>query len=81
MLLLQKNKGQGINTTCIIVIPLCTSFNFLSISLWFFLHILIDNIKNLIKVCINVDIYKMLLLGKNMGLGINTNIVIPLCSS
>ena len=46
MLLLQKNKGQGINT--LIVIPLCNSVNFLSISLWFYLLILINNIT---RVC------------------------------
>ena len=46
MLLLQINKGQGINT--LIVILLCNSVNLLSVSLWFYLHILINNIRNLI---------------------------------
>ena len=72
MLLLQKNKGQGINA--IIVILLCNSLNILSVSLWVFLYILINHIRNLIIFCINVDIDKMFL-GKNQGLGINTNIV------
>ena len=44
MLLLQKKKGQGINT--VIVIPLC---NFLmSVTLLFFLCILLNNFGNLI---------------------------------
>ena len=46
MLLLLQNKGQGITT--LIVIPLCNSVNFLSVSLRFYLHILINNIRNLI---------------------------------
>ena len=44
MLLLQKKKGQGFNT--VIVIPLC---NFLmSITLLFFLCILLNNFRNLV---------------------------------
>ena len=44
MLLLQKKKGQGINS--VIVIPLC---NFLmSVTLLFFLWILLNNFRNLV---------------------------------
>ena len=60
MLLLQKKKGQEINT--VIVIPLC---NFLmSVMLLFFLCILLDSFRNLLILCMNVDIDKLLLLLK-----------------
>ena len=47
-------------------------------TLSFFLHILINIIRNLNIFCINVDIHEMLLLLKKKGQGINTVIVIPL---
>ena len=46
----------------------------------FFLHILISIIRNLNTFCINVHIHEMLLLQKKKGQGINTVIVIPLCT-
>ena len=60
MLLLQKKKGQGINT--VIVIPLCNSL--MSVTLLFFLSILLNNFRNLVIFCRNVDIEKSLLLWK-----------------
>ena len=45
------------------------------------MHILINNIRNLITFCINVDVHEMLLLQKKKGQGINTVIVIPHCNS
>ena len=60
MLLQQKKKGQGSNT--VIVIPLCNSL--LSVTLLFFLCILINNFRNLVILCMNVDIDKLLLLWK-----------------
>ena len=53
MLLLQKKKGQGINT--VIVIPFCNSF--MSITLLYFLSILLNNFRNLVIFCMNVDIF------------------------
>ena len=50
-------------------------------SIFFFLHILINIIRNLTLFCINVYIHEMLLLQKKKGQGINTVIVIPLCNS
>ena len=58
MLLLQKKKCQGINT--VIVIPLCNSL--MSVTLFFFLSILLDNFRNLVIFCMSVDIDKLLLL-------------------
>ena len=60
MLLLQKKKGQGINT--IVVIPICNSL--MSVTLLFFLSILLNNFRNLVILCMNVDIDKLLLLWK-----------------
>ena len=57
MLLLQKKKGQGINT--VIVIPLCDSL--MSVTLTFFLSVLLNNFRNLVIFCMNVDIDKLLL--------------------
>ena len=50
-------------------------------SVFFFLHILINIIRNLNIFCVNVDIHEMLVLQKKKGQGINTFIVIFLCSS
>ena len=50
-------------------------------TLSFFRHILINIIRNLSIFCTNVDIYKMLLLQKKNGQGINTAIAISLCNS
>ena len=58
MLLLQKKKGQGINTD--IVIPLYNSL--MSVTLLFFLCILLNSFRNLVIFCMNVDIDKWLLL-------------------
>ena len=60
MLLLQKKKGQGINT--VILIPLCNSLMF--VTLLFFLSILLNNLRNLVIFCMNVDTDKVLLLWK-----------------
>ena len=57
MLLLQRKKGQGINT--VVVILLCNSL--MSVTLLFFLSILLNNLRNLEIFCMNVDIYKLLL--------------------
>ena len=57
MLLLQKKKGQGIST--VIVIPLRNSI--MSITLLFFLSILLDNFRNLVIFYMNADIGKLLL--------------------
>ena len=73
MLLLGQNQGPETNTY--IVIP------FVVLENCFSLHILINNIRNLITFCINVDIHEMLLLQKKKGQGINTVIVIPHCNS
>ena len=51
MLLLQKKKGQGINA--VIVIPLCNSS--MSVTLLFFLSILLNNFRNLI--IFDLDLY------------------------
>ena len=56
MLLLQKKKGQGLNT----VIPLCNSL--MLVTLLFFLSILLNNFRNLVIFCMNID--KLLLLWK-----------------
>ena len=58
MLLLQKKKGQWINT--VLVFPLCNSL--MSVTLLFFLSILLNNFRNLVTFCMNVDVDKMLLL-------------------
>ena len=58
MLLLQKNKGQGINI--VIVIALCNSL--MSVTLLFSLCILLKSFKNLVIFCMNVDIVQLLLL-------------------
>ena len=58
MLLLQKKKGQWINTG--IVNPLCNSL--MSLTLLFFLSVLLNNFRNLVIFCMNVDIDKLLLL-------------------
>ena len=58
MLLLQKKKGQGINN--VLVISLCNSL--MSVTLLFFLSILLNNFRNLVIFCMNVDINKKLLL-------------------
>ena len=50
-------------------------------TLSFFLHILINIIRNLKIFCLNVHIHEMLLLQKKNDQGINTVIVIPLCNS
>ena len=55
MLLLQNKKGH--NT--VIVIPLC--YSLMSVTL-FFLCILLNNFRNLVIFCMNVDIDKLLLL-------------------
>ena len=60
LLLLQKKKGQRINT--VIVIPLCNSL--ISVTLLFFLCILLNSFRNLVIFCMNVDIDKLLLLWK-----------------
>ena len=60
LLLLQKKKGQRINT--VIVIPLCSSL--ISVTLLFFLCILLNSFRNLVIFCMNVDIDKLLLLWK-----------------
>ena len=57
MLLLQKKKGQESNT--VIVIPLCNSL--MSVTVLFFLCILLNNFRNLVIFCMNVDIDKLLL--------------------
>ena len=49
--------------------------------LYFFLHILINIIRNLNIFCINVHIHQILLLQKNKGQGISTVIDIALCNS
>ena len=59
MLLLQKKKGQGINT--VMVIPFCNSL--MSIILLFFLCILLNSFRNLVVFCLNVDIDKLLCCG------------------
>ena len=58
MLLLQKKKGQGINT--VIDMPLCNSL--MSVTLLFFLGILLDNFRNLVIFCMNDDIVKSFIL-------------------
>ena len=57
MLLLQKKKGQGINT--VIVIPLCNSL--LLVTFLFFLCILLNSLRNLVIFYMNVEIDKLLL--------------------
>ena len=66
------------------VSPLRFGFCFLSpcmnqYSAWFLLLVLLNNLRNLLIFCINVDIDKMLLLQKNEGLGINSFRIISLC--
>ena len=58
MLLLQEKKGQGIKT--VIVISLCNSL--MSVTLLFFLCILLNSFRNLVIFCMNVDIDKLLFL-------------------
>ena len=41
----------------------------ISVTLLFFLHILLNNLRNLIIFCINVDIHEMLLIQENKGPG------------
>ena len=60
MLLLQKKKGQEIKT--VILIPLCNSL--MSVTLLFFLSILLHNFSKYVIFCMNVDIDKLLLLWK-----------------
>ena len=60
MLLLQKKKGQGSNT--VIAISLCNSL--MSVTLLIFLCISLNNFRNLVTFCMNVDIDKLLLLWK-----------------
>ena len=58
MLLLQKKKGQGICTVIVILL-----FNSLmSVTLLFFLSILLHYFRNLVIFCMNVDNDKLLLL-------------------
>ena len=55
-LLLQIKKGQGIST--VIVIPICNSF--MAVTLLFFLSVLLNNFRNLVIFCMNLDIDKFL---------------------
>ena len=54
---------------------------FPSITLWFLLFILLDNLRNLFVFYKNVDYDKILLLYKKKGLGINSFRIISLCNS